>query len=329
MRRREFIIGAGALLPWSTGLAQQAAGVAQIGILMGVSDDAVGQSRIASLREGMRALGWIEGTNAQYHLRWAEGDVARAQRLAAELVALRPSVIVANSAPATLALKEATKSIPIVFVQVNDPVGQGLVDSLANPGANVTGFLNFEPGISGKWLELLKEVVPGLARVGALYGQATASRGGGGSIHLTLLQEASPRLGVGLTPIALTDPSEIAAAIARLEGGNSGLIVLPDVFNTVNRALIIEAAAARRVPAIYPYRYFVADGGFLSYGVEINDLYLRAASYVDRVLKGEKPERLPVQAPIKVQMVINLKAAKALGLELSPTLLARADEVIE
>src|SRR5262245_27647402 len=196
MRRREFIIGAGALLPWSASLAQQAASVAQIGVLMGVSDDAVGQSRVASLRDGMKALGWTEGATAQYHLRWAEGDVARARRLAAELVALRPSVIVANSAPATLALKEATKSIPIVFVQVNDPVGQGLVDSLANPGANVTGFLNFEPGISGKWLELLKEVAPGLSRVGALYGQATASRGAGGSIHLALLQETSPRLGI-------------------------------------------------------------------------------------------------------------------------------------
>lgn len=329
MRRRDFIVGAGALLPWSASLAQQAASVAQIGVLMGVADDAVGQSRIAALRDGMKALGWIEGANAQYHLRWAEGDVARAQRLAAELVALRPSVIVTNSAPATLAVKEATKSIPIIFVQVNDPVGQGLVDSLANPGANVTGFLNFEPGISGKWLELLKEVVPGLSRVGALYGQATSSRGGGGSIHLALLQEASPRLGVGLTPISLTDPSEITAAIARLGAGNTGLIVLPDVFNTVNRTVIIEAAAARRIPAIYPYRYFVADGGFLSYGVEIDDLYRRAASYVDRVLKGEKPDRLPVQAPVKVQMVINLKVAKALGLDLSPTLLARADEVIE
>jgi putative ABC transport system substrate-binding protein len=326
MKRRDFIAGLAAALPVAA--SAQAPGVKRVGVLMGVSDDSVGQSRIASLRDGMQALGWTEG-NTEFHVRWAEGDVARAQRFAEELVALQPSVIVANSAPATLALKEATQSIPIVFVQVNDPVGQGLVGSLANPGANVTGFLNFEPGIAGKWLEILKEVVPLLSRVGAMYGRATASRGGGGSIHLTLLQEAAPRLGIDLIPIALTNGTEITPAIDRLAGTTSGLIVLPDVFNTVNRSLVIAAVAAQRIPAVYPYRYFVADGGFVSYGVEIDDLYRRAASYVDRVLRGEKPERLPVQAPTKFQMVFNARTTKALGLDLSPNLLARADEVIE
>ncbi|MBR1124569.1 ABC transporter substrate-binding protein [Bradyrhizobium lablabi] len=330
MRRREFIAGLGAAIALPVAVkAQQSAGVMRIGVLMGIADDAVGQSRTASLREGMQTLGWKEGVNTEYHVRWAEGDVDRAKRFAAELVALRPLVIVANSAPATLALKEATKSIPIVFVQVNDPVGQGLVESLANPGGNVTGFLNFEPAIAGKWLELLKEIAPRLTRVGVLYSQASASRGGGGRVHLSVLQEASPRLGIELMPIALTDASDIAPAIGRFTTDFSGLIVLPDVFNTVNRAVIIEAAAAHRIPTIYPYRYFVADGGFVSYGVEINDLYRRAASYVDRLLRGEKPDRLPVQAPTKLQLVLNAKTLKALGLDLPPMLFSRADEVIE
>ena len=254
----------------------------------------------------------------------------RAQSYATELIDLAPTVIVANSALAVSALRQATNVIPIVFVQLNDPVGQGFVASLARPGANITGFLNFEPAMAGKWLEILKEVMPTLSRVAVIYNQATAARGTGGGIHMPMLEAVAPALKISLSPLPARDSSDIELLIgefARTPGG--GIIVLPDVFNTVNRETIIAAAARGRLPAIYPYRYYISSGGLISYGLEITDLYRRAASYIDRILKGAKPGDLPVQAPTKFELIINLKTAKALGLTMPPTLLAQADEVIE
>lgn len=329
MRRREFLTGACSALVSGVAAAESGGPPKRIGILMGIANDAEGQSRIATLVQALEGLGWRDGSNVTFDLRWAEGDAGRARELAAELVASQPAVLVTNSSPATIALRDATGDIPIVFVQVNDPVGQGIVRSLASPGANVTGFLNFEPAIAGKWLELLRELNPAVARVGVLVNRVNAASGSGSAIHLPMLQAEAPKLNIGVVPIAATSMDDIDRGLAALGGSDSGLIVLPDVFNTVNRAGIVRSAAGHRIPAIYPYRYFVADGGLISYGIEIGDLYRRAAGYVDRILKGEKPGQLPVQAPTKFQLVINLKAAKALAISVPPGLLARADEVIE
>jgi putative ABC transport system substrate-binding protein len=326
MRRRDFLAGVGAVLVPGVAFAQQAK---RLGILMGIANDAEGQLRISALLEALKALGWQDGSNIALDVRWAGGSPARARALAEELVALQPSVLVCNSSPAAIALRDATSVTPIVFVQVNDPVGQGFVRSLASPGGNVTGFLNFEPGIGGKWLELLKGINPALSIVGVIINRDTAAAGAGSAIHLPALQAEGPRLNIRIVPIPADNLGDVERGIVALGNSNVGLIVLPDVFNTVNRTGIIAAAAAHRIPAIYPYRYFVADGGLISYGIEIIDLYRRAAGYVDRILKGEKPEQLPVQAPTKFQLVVNLKTAKSLGIEMPPTLLATADEVIE
>jgi putative ABC transport system substrate-binding protein len=329
MRRREFLAAACvAMIPGSVS-AQSASQPARLGVLMGIADDAEGQLRISALVEALKRLGWEEGANIMIDVRWAAADMARARVLAAELVASQPSALVTNSSPATVALRDATSVIPIVFVQVNDPVGQGLVQSLSNPGANITGFLNFEPAIAGKWLELLREISPAVSKIGVIVNKDTAASGSGSAIHIPQLQADAPRLNITIVPIPASSLQDVERGVAALGGSNAGLIVLPDVFNTVNRAGIIASAAALRIPAIYPYRYFIVDGGLISYGIELLDLYRRAAGYIDRILKGERPKQLPVQAPTKFQMVVNLKTAKALGIEMSPTLLARADEVIE
>jgi len=326
MRRRDFLAGVGAALVPGGAFAQQAK---RLGILMGIADDAEGQLRISALLEALKGLGWQDGSNIALDVRWAAGSTARARALAEELVALQPSVLVCNSSPAAIALRDATSVIPIVFVQVNDPVGQGFVRSLASPGGNVTGFLNFEPGIGGKWLELLKGINPALSTVGVIINRDTEAAGAGSAIHLPALHAEGPRLNIRIVTIPADKLEDVERGIVALGNSNVGLIVLPDVFNTVNRTGIIAAAAAHRIPAIYPYRYFVADGGLISYGIEIIDLYRRAAGYVDRILKGERPEQLPVQAPTKFQLVVNLKTAKSLGIEMPPTVLATADEVIE
>jgi putative ABC transport system substrate-binding protein len=329
MRRRDFLaVATAALIPGSLS-AQSGTQPKRLGVLMGIANDAEGQLRITALVETLKGFGWHEGANIVIDVRWAEGDMARARVLAAELVASQPSALVTNSSPATVALRDATSDIPIVFVQVNDPVGQGLVKSLANPGANITGFLNFEPAIAGKWLELLREIRPRVSKVGVIVNQETAAKGSGSAIHIPQLQTEAPKLNITIVPIPAGNLQDVERGIAALGDSDSGLIVLPDVFNTVNRAGIVATVAAHRIPAIYPYRYFITEGGLISYGIELVDLYRRAASYVDRILKGEKPEQLPVQAPVKFQMVVNLKAARALGIEMPTTLLARADEVIE
>jgi ABC-type uncharacterized transport system substrate-binding protein len=248
--------------------------------------------------------------------------------LAAELVATAPEAIFAHTTPATAALLEVTRSIPIVFASVSDPIGDGIVASFARPGGNVTGFTNVEASMGGKWLEILKELAPGVTRVGFLFSPTLAP--GGGSYFLRPFEAAAPSFNVHPIAIPVEDAAGVERALASLAGGGSGgLIANSDVFTTRHRADIIAAAARHRVPAIYPFNYFAADGGLVAYGTDVKDLWRRAASYLDRILRGEKPADLPVQAPTKFELVVNLKTAKALGLEVPPTLLARADEVIE
>jgi putative ABC transport system substrate-binding protein len=289
-------------------------------------DDPVGQARIAAFLQGLQHTGWTNGGNVRIDYRWSAGDDERVRKYAAELVALAPDVILATGSATVGALLQATRTIPIVFPIAVDPVGAGFVESLARPGGNATGFLLFEYGISGKWLELLKEIAPKLKRVAILRDPSIAA----GSGQLGAIQSVAPSLGVELSPFGVRDGGEIERAIdAFARVPNSGLIVTGTPLATVHRDLIITLAVRHRLPAVYYDRLFVSAGGLISYGPDILDQYRRAAAYVDRILKGEKPADLPVQAPTKYELVINLKTARALGLELPPTLLARADEVIE
>jgi putative ABC transport system substrate-binding protein len=280
------------------------------------------------LREGLEQRGWSEGRNLRIDYRWASADSDRIRAFAAELVATAPEAIFAHTTPATTRLLEATRNIPIVFASVSDPVGDGIVASFARPGGNVTGFTNVEASMGGKWLEILKELSPAVARVGFLFNPATSP--GGGLYFLRPFEAAAPLFNVQPISTPVEDVVDIERAVAPLAvGANGGMIVNSDVFTTRHRAAIIAAAARHHVPAIYPFAYFAADGGLAAYGTDVRDLWRRAASYIDRILRGEKPADLPVQAPTKFELVINLKTAKALGLEIPPTLLARADEVIE
>jgi putative tryptophan/tyrosine transport system substrate-binding protein len=302
----------------------------RVGMLIGYAeDDADTQARLAAFRQGLEALGWAEGNNILIDHRFAPASPDQARSFAQELVALRPDALVGNSTPATAALLRETRTIPIVFAGVSDPVGSGFVASIPRPGGNCTGFTNFEPSMMGKWLQLLKEISPGIARVAVLFNPRTAP--GGGSFFLGPFESVA-RSFFAVEPITapVGDDTEIERALAsigREPGG--GLIVLPDAFMTVHRKQIIEQAAIRRLPVIYPYRYQVADGGLIAYGVDDVDLMRRAAPYVDRILKGENPADLPVQAPTKFTLVINLKTAKALGLTIPQATLLLADEVIE
>jgi len=275
--------------------------------------------------QGLQQLDWSVGSNLRIDYRWGAGDAERFRRYAAELVALAPDVILASGATVT-ALQQVTRTIPIVFAQVTDPVGLGVVESLARPGSNATGFTPSEFGISAKWLELLKEVAPGVTRAAVLRDPIVTA----GPAQLAAIQGVAPSFGVELKPVDIRDRSAIERALASFaRSPNGGLIVTVTPAAAVHRHLIITLAARHRLPAVYGYRYFVMDGGLISYGPDTIDQYRQAAGYVDRILKGEKPADLPVQAPTKYELVINLKTAKALGLEVPPTLLARADEVIE
>jgi ABC-type uncharacterized transport system substrate-binding protein len=327
IRRRDFItLLGGAAAAWPLAArAQQAERVRRIGVLMNFApDDAEGQARIAAFLQALQQLGWSDGRNIRIDYRWAAGDAAHFQRYAEELLALAPDVILASATPSVQALQQATRTVPIVFTIVVDPVGAGFVDSLARPGGNVTGFTPFEYGISGKWLELLKEVMPRVTRVAVLR-DLTIGLG-----QLGAIQSVAPSLGVELTPIGVRDAAEIERGItAFARSSNGGLIGTASTSAIIHRELITTLAARNKLPAVYYERFFVAGGGLMSYGPDLRDQFRRAAGYVDRVLKGEKPADLPVQAPTKYQLVINLKTAKALGLEVPPTLLARADEVIE
>jgi putative tryptophan/tyrosine transport system substrate-binding protein len=329
LRRREFItLLGGAAAAWPLAArAQQSERVRRIGVLMPLAaDDAEGQARLAAFLQGLRELGWTDGRNVRIDTRWTAGNPDEIRKSAAEFVADAPDVILAAATPIVAALQPATRSVPIVFALVADPVAAGFVDSLSRPGGNINGFMNFEYGISGKWLELLKEIAPGVKRV-AVIRELTSPSGLG---QLGALQGAAPAFGVEVIPIGTRDAGEIERGIgAFARGPNGGLIVPGGVAGTVYREPIIMLAARHRLPTVYSDPVSVTGGGLISYGPDRVDPFRRAAGYVDRILKGEKPADLPVQAPVKYELVINLKTAQALGLEIPPSLLARADKVIE
>ena len=331
MKRREFItlLGGAAAVAWPLAArAQQPERVRRIGVLMAsAADDSESQARIAAFLQGLQQLGWADGRNVRIDTRWATTDADDIRRHAAELAALAPDVLVAATGTVTAApLLQATRTVPIVFVQVIDPVGAGFVVSLARPGGNATGFTIYEYGMSGKWLELLKEIAPRMARAAVLRDPAIAS----GIGQFAAAQAVAPSLGVELSPVDVRDAGEIDRAVtAFARSPNGGLIVTASALATRHRDLIIALAARHRLPAVYSLRFFVTSGGLISYGPDSIDPYRRAAGYVDRILKGEKPADLPVQAPTKYALVLNLKTANALGLDIPTTVLSRADEVIE
>jgi putative ABC transport system substrate-binding protein len=329
MRRREFItLLGGAAATWPLAArAQQGERMRSIGMLMNLAaDDPEGQARFAAFLQGLRELGWTDGRNMRIDARWAAANADRFRAYAAELVALAPDVILAATTPGVTALQQGTRTVPIVFVSVVDPVGAGFISNLARPGGNTTGFALYEYGIGAKWLELLKQIAPGVTRVAVVRDPALVS----GTGQLAAIQAVAPSFGVELSPVDARDPGEIERAIAAFaRSANGGLIVTASPAQVVQRKLIIAQAAKHRLPAVYSFRFNVADGGLISYGPDSIDPYRRAAGYVDRILKGEKPADLPVQAPTKYELVINLKTAKALGLDVPASVLARADEVIE
>jgi putative tryptophan/tyrosine transport system substrate-binding protein len=328
MKRREFITLVGGAAAWPLAArAQHAERMRRIGVLTNLaSDDPEAQVRNTAFAQTLAQLGWAVGQNLHIEHRWAAGDAERIRRYAAELVALTPDVILTTGAAGVGPLLQATRTVPVVFVLVPDPVSAGFVDSLARPGGNATGFVQFEYGISGKWLELLKEIAPGVARVAVLRDPAIA----GGQGQVAAIQAVAPSFGMEVTPINVRDTGEMERAIATFaRSPNAGLILTGSALATVHRKLIINLAARHKLPAVYNSRYFVTDGGLISYGINFPDQFRQAAGYVDRILRGEKPADLPVQAAVKYELIVNLKTAKALGLEIPPMLLARADEVIE
>jgi putative tryptophan/tyrosine transport system substrate-binding protein len=328
VKRREFItLLGGAAAAWPlTARAQQTDRVRRIGVFMNLAaDDPEGQARNTAFVQALQQLGWTEGRNARIDTRWGT-DAGSTRKYAAELVALAPDVILATASTATSALQQMTRTVPIVFVIVIDPVGAGYVESLARPGGNLTGFSLFEYGLSGKWLELLKEIAPGVTRVAVIRDTAVGSGVG----QYAIIQAVAPSLGVELRPIDMRDAGEMERAIvAFARVPNSGLIIVGAPSAVVHRNLIITLAARHQLPAVYPLSYFARSGGLMSYGPDSIEPYRRAAGYIDRILKGEKPADLPVQAPTKYELIIDLKTAKALGLTVPSQLLARADEVIE
>ena len=329
MRRREFIriiAGSAAVLPLAT-FAQQPERMRRIGVLMpGAADDAEYQARMAAFLQGLKQLGWSDGRNVRIDIRYAAGDANLIRKYAAELIALAPDVILAPGSTSMGPLLQATRTVPIVFTTLLDPVGAGFVDSLARPGGNATGFIAFEYGLSGKWLELLKQIAPSLTRVAILRDPAAAA----GIGQFAAIQSVAPSFAVELRPIDMREVGEIERAVTTFaRSSNGGLIVTAGSGSAIHGDLIIALAARHKLPAIYGDRHFVTGGGLISYGPNRVDQYRQAAGYIDRVLKGEKPADLPVQAPTKYELVINRKTAKALGLTVPPTLLASADEVIE
>jgi putative tryptophan/tyrosine transport system substrate-binding protein len=330
MRRRDFITLFGGAATWPLAArAQPRDGIRSLGVLMANREnDPVGQAFAAALVKGLGALGWREGGNLRIDWRWgAGGDPALFERYAAELVALRPDALFAQTSPSVAALRRKTGTIPIVFTMVTDPIDQGFVASLARPGGNVTGFGDFDSSMAGKWLGMLSQVAPPVARAAVLFNPATAPYAG---LMRQAIEKAAPSFAVAARIAPCRDDVEIETmmtALAREERG--GLLVLTDIFNIVHRDAIIASAAQHRLPVVYFDRSFTAAGGLMSYGIDYVDLFHRSASYVDRILNGAKAADLPVQQPTKFELVINLSTAKALGIELSPTLLATADEVIE
>jgi putative tryptophan/tyrosine transport system substrate-binding protein len=327
VKRREFITflgGVAAAWPLAA-RAQPGERVRRIGVLMNVADGPIGQARLAAFLQRLQAAGWVPGRNVRIDTRWAASDPGNYRKYAAELVALGPDAVLASTTPAVAALQQASRTVPVVFFSVIDPVGSGLVVSLARPGGNATGFVVFEYALAAKWLELLKEIAPGVTRATVLRDPTVAA----GIGQFAAIQAVGP-VGMELSAIDLRDANEIERAVAAFaRGASGGLIVTASQFGANHPEVIAALAARHKLPAVYPFRYFVSAGGLMSYGPDVMDELYGAAGYVDRILKGENPANLPVQAPTKYELAINLKAAKALGLEIPPTLLARADEVIE
>jgi len=330
MRRRDFIKGAaGSMAVWPIAArAQPVDRMRRIGVLSGLGEnDPEGRARIAAFQEGLQKLGWTEGRNVRIDVRWGTTEAETMQRLASELVALQPDLIVTQNTPGTAAMLRQTRVIPIIFVNVVDPVGLGFVASLPRPGGNVTGFISLEGAIAGKWLGLLKQIDPRVARVAFLFNPATASYF---EYFLAPFKAAAPSFAVEAIAAPVRDAAELESVVAALAAApKGGLMIMPDSFLIAHRAAVTSLAARHAVPAIYPFRYFTEVGGLMSYGIDQLDNYRRAASYADHILKGEKPGELPVQIPVKFAMTINLKTAKTLGLDVPPTLAALADEVIE
>ena len=328
IRRREFVglLGAAAVAWPLAAHAQQTERMRRIGVLVNLTEsDSTGRRFVAGFQQALQELGWVDGRNAHIEMRWGAGDRERYRKYAAELAAFAPDVIFAATTDAVVSVQQASPSVPIVFVGVIDPVGSGLITSMARPGGNATGFTIFEYAIAAKWLELLKEVAPRVTRAAVLRDANVAS----GIGQFAAIQAVAP-VGIELSTIGLRDANEVEQAIAAFaRDPNGGLIVTASGFGSNNPELIATLAARHNLPAIYPFRYSVSVGGLICYGPDYQDQYRRAAAYVDRILKGEKPANLPVQAPTKYELAINLKAAKALGLTVAPALLARADEVIE
>jgi len=329
MRRRQFITllgGAAACWPLAA-RAQQPEPMRPIGMLMNrAADDAEGQAFVAAFQQAMQQLGWSDGRNVRIDVRWGANDVERDRKYAAELIALAPDVILASGTVAAAALQNVTRTLPIVFVLIADPVGAGIVESLARPGGNATGFMNFEYSLSGKWLELLKEIVPGVRRAAVLRDSGTPA----GIGEFSAIQGAAQSLGVEVRPVGIHDAGEIERAVAVVSrSANAGLVVTASASASAHHDLIVTLAARYKLPAVYSDRLNVTAGGLVSYGPDRVEQFRRVASYVDRILKGEKPADLPVQAPTKYELVVNLKAAKALNLAIPASVLGRADEVIE
>jgi putative ABC transport system substrate-binding protein len=328
LRRREFIAGLGGAAAWPLAArAQPGVRMRRIGVLMGPDEnDPLGKTLVSAFKQALADLGWTDGRNVRIDLRWAGGDTNRIRALAQELVGLQPDIILASSTPATAALQRETRTIPIVFASVADPVASGIVARLDRPTGNVTGFADFEASLGGKWLELLSEIAPGLKRPAIMFNPDT----GPASSFMPSLETAARSLKVVPTIAPVHSDGEIETAITALgrEPG-VGLVVIVDTFTIVHRAPIISAAARNNVPAVYTRSEFVRDGGLLSYGADLVDTWRRAATYVDRILRGAKPSDLPVQFPTKFEMAVNLKTAKALGLAIPPSILLRANEAIE
>jgi putative tryptophan/tyrosine transport system substrate-binding protein len=329
VKRRDFITLLGGAAAWPLAArAQQGQRMRRIGVLQPMAaDDPEALLRVSAVNGRLKELGWTDGSNVRIDYRWTSGNAALMRAQAAELASLKPDVILGASTPVVATLRAETSTIPIVFVQVIDPVAAGFVTSLARPGGNVTGITNFEFTIGGKWLETLKEIFPRVVRVAVLYNPMTAPYAGS---LLRFIASAAPALAVELTDTPVHDVTEIERAIDSFaQTSNSGLLVLPDSTTLLHRDLIIARAAHHRLPTIYPFRYFALNGGLVSYGTDAADTHRQAVSYVDRILRGTKPEDLPVQAPIKFELIINLNTARALRLDVPPTLLVAADEVIE
>jgi putative ABC transport system substrate-binding protein len=327
MNRRAFVVSLGGAMVFAPSLVRAQERVRRIGVLSNPGpDDAEMQARTAALEQKLQELGWTVGRNLLIDYRWSYGDADRLRAHAAELIALGPDAVVATSGVSILPLVQASRNVPIVFAQTIDPVGLGVVDSLSRPGGNITGFTQFEYGVVGKWLELLKQLAPAVVRAAVLRDPVDPA----GIGQWAAMQSVAPVFGIELSVVNVRDAAAIEAGVAKIAAApNAALLITASAPGNVHRNLILSLAERYRLPAVYPYRYFVSAGGLIGYGPDTIDQYRRAAGYVDRILKGEKPGDLPVQAPTRYELVVNLKTAKALGIEVPATLLARADEVIE